>query len=174
MPGRISAQASGENRARQAAGPIALHEYVRLAQQAGEPLALLLGAQVERGRELAAARVDVERRKARQMRRRHAHDVGAVRGERAAANRAGDHARQVEHADAGQRPLACGQRGGPEPRRSWVISSSGSVRDRLSLRVRGPLGGRAHHGGDQLGVGGGRLECLALPLGSAACTASRS
>ena len=64
MPGRISAQASGEKpSAASPPGPIALHEDVRLAQQAAEPLAVLVGAQVERGGELAAAGVDVEQRK---------------------------------------------------------------------------------------------------------------
>ena len=91
------------------ARPIPLHEDVRLSQQAAEPLAVLLGAQVERGRELAATRVDVEQRKSGQMRRRDAHDVGAVRRERAAAHRAGDDARQIEHADARQRPLPGGR-----------------------------------------------------------------
>ena len=120
MPGRISAQASGENPSDgDPARAIALHEHVRLAQQSGEPLALLLGAQVERGRELAAAGVGVEQRKARQVRRRDAHDIGAVRGERAAAHRAGNDARQIEHADARQRPLAARAAArGRAPRRS--------------------------------------------------------
>ena len=46
--------------------------------------------------------------------------------------------------------------------------------DGLALRVRGPFGERAHHGGDQPGFGGRRLEFLASHFMSAACTASRS
>ena len=39
------------------------------------------------------------------------------------------------------------------------------LRHRAPLRVRRPFRRRTHHGGDQLGVGGRRLEFLALPLG---------
>ena len=73
---------------------------MRLAQQAAQPVPLFLGAQIERGGELAAAGVGVEQRKPGQMRRRNAHDVGAVRSERAAAYRTGDDAREIQNADA--------------------------------------------------------------------------
>ena len=63
--------------------------------------------------------------------------------------------------DSGRSAAASGA-GGASPMR--VISSSGSARDRLALRVRGPLGRRAHHGGDQPGLGGGRLERLGVPF----------
>jgi hypothetical protein len=147
------------------ARPIPLHEDVRLSQQAAEPLAVLLGAQVERGRELAATGVRVQQRKSGQMRRRDAHNVGAVRRKRAAAHRAGDDARQIEHADARQRPLAGGwQRAG---RRFADLADleQRKLRYRAPLRMRGPFCRRARHAGNQLGVGGRRLEFLALPFG---------
>ena len=157
------------------AGAIALHEHVRLAQQRGEPLALLVGAQVEEGRELAAAGVDVELGEARQVLSRDAHDVGAVGGERAPAHRAGDHAREVEHADAGRagaRPRAAAAR--RETRRCGVISMSGRP------ATAWPCGWEAHSAGERIMVATRPASAAAVSnfsashLESAACTASRS
>ena len=63
-------------------------------------------AQIDEGRELAAAVVDHQRAHLRQMRGRHQQHVGAMRRERASAHRAGDHAGEIEHAHAGERPVA--------------------------------------------------------------------
>ena len=63
-------------------------------------------AQIDGGRELAAAVVDDQRLHRRQVPRRHQQHVGAVRRERAAAHRPRDHAREIEHPDAGERAVA--------------------------------------------------------------------
>ena len=58
------------------------------------------------------ARVHDMLRHLRQMFRRDHQHVGAVFGERARRDRAGKDARQVEHLDSRQRPLAFGERDG--------------------------------------------------------------
>ena len=49
---------------------------------------------------------------------RHAKDIGAMLGKRARAHGTRENAREIEHADAGERTLAPGQRLGVAPRRS--------------------------------------------------------
>ena len=116
------------------------------------------------GGELAAAHVDVEVRQPRQMRRGDAHHVGAVGRERAPAHRAGDDARQIEHAHARERPLRVAGEPCDGRLADLLDLDQRQRRHRLALRMRGPLGGRSQHGRDQPGPGGGRLERLRLPL----------
>jgi hypothetical protein len=86
-----------------------------------------------------------------------------VRGQRAPAYGPGDHSCQVQHAHAGQRTLGLQQAAG----RSLADAGDLDERERgdgLALGMCGPLGGRAHHGGDQLGLSGRRLERLGAPF----------
>ena len=147
------------------AGTVALHEDVRLAQQCRQSLPLLVGAQIEGGGELAAAGVDVEQRHSRQMRRRDAHDVGAVGRQRAPAHRSGDDARQIGHANTRKRSLPRGRQRAGRGLADLADLQQRQLRHGMPLRMRGPFGARAHHGGDEPGFGGRRLEFLALPLG---------
>ena len=158
-----------------AARAVALHEHVRLAQQCREPLAVVGRAQIERGRKLAATRVGVEHRLAREMRRRDAHDIGAVGRERAAADRAGNDAGEIEHAQARERAIL---RWARQRARGGLADpldfEQGQPRHRHPLRVRLPFRRRAVERGDEAGFRHRGLELCALPLQRAACTASRS
>ena len=93
----------------EAAGPVTLHEHMRLAGQPAQRRLSFVGAQVDMRRQLAAAGVgdglDVG-----QPRRVDQHHVGPVGRERAPADRAGQDAREVEHAQARERPLVLAQR----------------------------------------------------------------
>ncbi len=96
-----------------------------------------------------------------------AHHVGAVGRERTAAHRPGDHAREVEHAQARKwPPAAVGQPAPGAPGRRLADPFDLEERqagNRLALRVRRPLRRRAQHGGAQPGLGRGGFERLALP-----------
>ena len=86
-----------------------------------------------------------------------------MRGERAARDGTRDHARQIEHANAGERPVALGPR-------LWRGLADLLDRDqrqfgeRLGMRRCRPFVMRAHQGDDAAaGIGRG-LERLAVPL----------
>ena len=83
-------------------------------------------------------------------------------GEHAPAHRSGDHAGEVQDADAGERPFARRE----PPRRRIVDPLDGKYRqrgERAPLRVRVPFGERAAHGHDQPRLRRRRLERFALP-----------
>ena len=98
--------AGAETARGQRARPVALDEHIRLGSQRAKlrPAALL--AQIDEGRELAVARVHDERGRKGQMRPGNAHDLGAVLGERAPGGRPGQHAGEVQHANARKRTIA--------------------------------------------------------------------
>ena len=86
-------------------------------------------------------------------------NVGAVHGERTAAHRAGNDAREVEHFYAGERPLR-----GAELL-DWRLADllDGQQRklgDRLTLRMLVPLGERAARRDDEAGFGRRGLQRL--------------
>ena len=86
-----------------------------------------------------------------------------MRGERPARHRPRDHPRQIEHANAGERPVALGPRlwRGLADFRDRDQRQSG---ERFCLRRRRPLVMGAHEGDDAAaGIGCG-LEHLAVPL----------
>ena len=145
-PGRSRAASSGaEAVLGDGARPIALDENIGLPQQRCERLAAGGLAQIDLRRELAAPGVDHQRLHRRQMRGRDVEHVGAVGRERAPAHRAGDDARQVQHLDAGERPLARGQR----LRRRVadpLDAEQRQARDRAALRMRVPFRERSRCG----------------------------
>ena len=85
--------------------------------------------------------------------------IGAMRRERAPANRPGDDAREIEHFYAGQRPLR---------RREFLCrrfadlldGEQRQLRHRLALRMPIPFGERTACGDDEAGFGGRALERL--------------
>jgi hypothetical protein len=91
-------------------------------------------AQIELAGPFATAGIDHQRRNRRQVRSRDQQHIGAVGGQRAPCHRAGDDAREVEHADAGQRPgididFGMGRNagngiGGASPIRSMITGGS--------------------------------------------------
>jgi hypothetical protein len=110
---------------------------VRAARAA---FAALLALELDKTRQLAAAGIDRQPGNRRQISARDQHHLGAMRGERTARNGAGDHPRQIEHADACKRPVAgrprfrrgladffdcdhrqCGQRAGMRQVRPFVM-----------------------------------------------------
>ena len=129
----------------------------------GERLAAARVAQIDEGRELAAPVVDHQRHHLRQVRGGDQQHVGAMRRERAPAHRSRDHAREVEHAHARQRPVARRQR----LRRRIADLLDREYRQRA--RRRGPGACASHSAnervmrGDQSGFRRGGLERLALP-----------
>ena len=72
------------------AGPVALHEYVRLAQQLRKLFAAAWLTQVDLRRQFSSACVDDKRQHRGSMRGGHQQHIGAMGGERAAADRASD------------------------------------------------------------------------------------
>ena len=89
--------------------------------------------------------------------------VGAVLGERARARRPGDDAREIEHADARQRPIAFRQR---LRRRVADLDDlhQRQRRDRLALRMLRPLFHRAHHAAGAFRGDDRFLELERVPL----------
>ena len=112
MPGRSSASASGrEPAARERAGPVRLREHVALAHERAHRLRLGRIAQIDVRLQLADPGIEVRRRpQVGQVLARHPQHVGAVLGERARAGRSRQHAREIEHAHARERPVPRGQR----------------------------------------------------------------
>ena len=99
----------------------------------------------------------------RQVRRGDLQDVGAVLGQRAGAGRPGEHARQVEHADARQRPVAFGELF----RRAVADLDDLHQRqrgDRRGLRMLRPFVHAAHHAAGALGGDDRLLELERIPL----------
>ncbi len=133
------------------------------AQQLAHLRPALLALQLDEGCELAAAGVDGEPLKRRQLGTGDQHHVGAVRGERASGDGGRDHPRQVEHAHARQRTVALR----PRLWRGLADLLDGQHRkrgERLRLRRRRPFLMRAHQRHHRAaGIGRG-LEGLAVPL----------
>ena len=99
------------------------------------------------------------------MRRRDAHDIGAVGRERAAADRAGNDAGKIEHAQARERAIL---RWARQRTRGGLADpldfEQGQPRHRDPLRVRLPFRRRAVERGDEAGFRHRGLELCALPL----------
>ena len=92
------------------------------------------------------------------------HHVGAMLGQGARAGRPRQHAREVEHADAGQRAVALGQR----LRRAVADAHDLHQRqggDGVGLRMLLPFGLRAHHAAGALGGDDRLLEVGGVPFG---------
>ena len=103
MPGLIRAASSGEKpSAASALRPIALRENIRLRQQVAQRAPPLLALEIDKARQLAAAGIDGEPGDRRQIGAGNQQHVGAMRGQRAARDRTGDHPRQIQHAQARQ------------------------------------------------------------------------
>lgn len=82
--------------------PVAVHEEVRFGEPSFEDLAIVVVSQVESG--AALAQVDLRGDAGLvPVGRIDTQDVGAESGEQARGHRAGQHPRQVEHADAVER-----------------------------------------------------------------------
>ncbi len=92
-----------EAQRREPARPIALQEDIGAVQQLVQRVLVVGVAQIELAGPLAAAGVDHQRRDRRQVRRGDQQHVGAMGGQRAPGNRAGDDAGELEHPHAGQR-----------------------------------------------------------------------
>ena len=84
----------------QSARTVSLREDVRLAHQPVQDVDVGRRAQIEMGRELAVPGVPFLVAEVGQMRGRDLQHVGAVLGEGAGAGRPGEHAREVEDANA--------------------------------------------------------------------------
>ena len=108
------------------AGPIALGEDVGLAHQAVQGLDAGRLAQVDPGAALAVSGVHQDFGLVGQVRRRDVQHLGAVLRQHAAAGRAGQHAREIEHAHAAQRTIASSGsgRGGASPILTMSISGN--------------------------------------------------
>ncbi len=155
------------------AGPVALHENIGARARASPSVSRPLGCRRSMEAESLPRPLSITSGTiCGRCARRDQHHVGAMCGERAPAHRTRDHAREVEHAHAGERTLARRQRlrrrvADLFDREDWEGG------DRASLRMRVPLGERARHGDDQPGLGGSGLEFFAVPASSARCTDSR-
>ena len=164
MPGRSFASSSGDKpRLPSVPGPVALREHVGLAHQPAQGFEVLRLAQIEMRRELAVAGVVFLVAEIRQMRAGDLQHVGAVLGQRAGAGRPGEDARQVEHPDAGERPVALGQRF----RRAspiLTISISGSEAIAAACGCLAHSSMRAHHAARALGGDDRLLELERVPL----------
>ena len=151
--------------ARDRARPVALHEHVRAARA---------GARASRVRPRSSRSTNAERLPRpvsitshsieRKRRRRDAQHVGAVRGERAAADRPRDHARQVEHAHARERPRAGAERARLARRRSARSRTSAAPRARAPAGARSTLVVSQHRHDAARGVRLA-LELLGVPSG---------
>ena len=101
------------------------------------------------------------------MRGRDLHHVGAMLGERAGASRTGKHAREIEHADARKRTVACRQRLGR------AVADADDFHQRQGrngsgLRMTGPFGLAAHHATGAFGGNDRLLEVSGIPAGHGA------
>ena len=70
---------------------IALRENIGLREQLSQPLPALVALEFDKTCKLAATGIDREPGDRRQLRSRHQQHIGAMRGERAAGDGAGDH-----------------------------------------------------------------------------------
>ena len=142
---------------------IALREHIRLAHQSAQDIDIALLAQIEMRRQLAVAGVEFLVAEIGQMRRGDLQHVRAVLGQRARAGRAGEHARQVEHADARERPIAGRQR----LRRAVADPHDLHQRQRGDgggLRMLRPFRLRPHHAAGALGGDDRLLQVGGVPV----------
>ena len=160
----MRAASSGEKpSAGDRARPVALREDIRLRQQIAQGCPPLLALEFDKTRQLAAAGVDGEPRDRRQIGAGDQQHVGAMRGERAARDGTCDHPRQIEHAHARERTIACGP-GFWRGLADLLDRDQRQSGQRLGVRRRRPFVMRAHHR-DHAAAGIGRgLERLAVPL----------
>ena len=143
--------------------PIALREDIGAGEQGAQRLAPLLALEIDKAREFAAAGIDAEPGDRRQIGTGDQKHVRTMGGERASGDGAGDHARQIEHAYAGERTVAL------RPR-SWrgiadlLDLDQRQSGQRFCVRRCRPLLMRTHHGDDTaMGIGLG-FERFAIPL----------
>ena len=146
----------------QGAGTISLREHIRLAHQPAQHIDIARRAQIELRRQLAVPGIQFLVAQVGQMRGGDLHDVGAVLGQRARAGRAGEHARQVEHADARERPIAGRQRLGR------AVADAHDLHQRQrgdggGLRMSRPFRLRAHHAAGALGGDDRLLQVGGVP-----------
>ena len=99
----------GETAIAQRPRPIPLREHVGLAHQPAQGLEIIGLPQIEPRRQFAVAGIVFLIVARRDVRRGDLQNVGAVLGERTGACRTGQHAGQVEDADARQGPVALRQ-----------------------------------------------------------------
>ena len=85
---------------------IALRKDIGLRQQFLQLVPALVVLEIDKGRELAAAGIDGEPWDRRQIGAGYQQHVGAMCRQRAAGDGAGDHARQIKHAQTRERPVA--------------------------------------------------------------------
>ena len=143
--------------------PIALREDIGLCQQIAKHRPPLLALELDKARQLAAAGIDGQPGDRRQIGTGNQEHIGAVHGKRTAGDGPRDHARQIEHAHAGQRALARGPR-------FWRGLADLLDRDQrqfgecAGMRRRRPFLMRAHHRDHAAGGIGRGLERLAVPL----------
>ena len=128
----------------QGAGTIALREDIGLAHQPAQDIDIARIAQIELGRKLAVPGVQFLVPEARQMRAGDLHHVGTMFGERAGTCRSGKDARQIENADARERPIAGWKRLG------GAVADANDLHqrqrcDRRTLRVSRPFVPRSRH-----------------------------
>ena len=147
----------------EAARPVALDEHVGAAQQGGERVAPGRIAQIDVRRQFSSAGVDDELLDRGQVRGGDEQHLGAMGGERAPGDRAGDDAGQIEHPHAGKRSRPGRQRLGvriADP----LDREHRQGRDRAALGMRVPFGKRAHRGHDQPGLGRRRFQIFRAPV----------
>ena len=141
---------------------ITLREDIGLRQQFAQLRPSLFAGELDESRELAAAGVDGEPGDRRQIGAIDQQHVGAMRRERAAGDGTCDHAREIEHADAGERALARGP-GFGRRLADLLDREHRKLSERFGMRRRRPFFRRAHEGNHgAAGIGRG-LERLAVP-----------
>ena len=164
MPGLILAASCGEKpRLAQRARAIALRKDIRAGQQIAQRASPRFALEFDKTRQLAAAGVDGEPGNRRQIGTGDQQHIGAVHRERAAGDGSRDHPREIEHAHAGQRPIARGPR-------LWrgladfLDCQQRQFGQRPAVRRRRPFVMRAHHRHHAAGGIGRGLEGLGIPL----------
>ncbi len=129
----------------QCPGAVPAHDDVRGRQQLLERPSVGRASEVEKGRSLARAGVEVLGRDLGQPRAVDPQDVGAEEGEGPGADRAGDDPGQVEDADPGGGPAALAGRAMPRagrvPVAQAVHTGQGQPGEGTALRVLSPPGG---------------------------------
>jgi hypothetical protein len=148
----------------QSAGPIALHEHMRLLHERVHRGTAFIASQIYMCGSFAAARVG-DRCDVRQMRRIHEHHIGAVSRERPAAHRPREDAREVQHLDAFERTLIkCERRQLDRRRITDTLDGEQRLRRNCAALLRCiPLLERAQRRRDQLRIGHGGFEFDRVP-----------
>ena len=143
---------------------VALGEDVGVAQQRLRAFDVRRLVEVEPGTALAVAGVHQQLGLIGQMRRRDVQYVGAVLGQDAAAGRPGQHARQVEHAHAGERSVALWQRSRRRIADLHDVDQR-QARDCLAVRMGVPFVAAAGHAADAAALVDRLLDVEGVPFG---------